>query len=99
MESGYAAGRVIARLVMVVGWLAVAGGIALAVMAVLAYNQNFGFANTMNFASAAGLVVSGFLLVLGGQIALAAMDSADRLRQMLEIIRGDEDREAQARRS
>lgn len=93
-QPKYRGGRVLARMFVWVGWLAVAGGLAEIVLATLfggggPVGLNLGVA----VAAILGLVaiVFGLLIVLVGQLALAVFDGSNAMRVVAAIMRARSD--------
>lgn len=93
-EPRYRGARLIAHLLTWLGWIAVAAGLALAVLG--AIGISVGVAGTMLGLPAAVVVgvivmVAGFAMALGGQVALATFDQAQSLREIGVILRARTD--------
>lgn len=89
-EPRYRVARLIAVVFTWLGWFVAAGGTALVMLAFVgipaaAAAPVFGVAG--GFVIGAGTLVSGLVLVLGGQVALAIFDNADAMREVKAIMR------------
>ncbi len=89
-EPRYRGARLVAHLLTWVGWIAVAGGLALAVLGFIGVPANLSVAI---FGLPGGLVLgvigifAGLAIALGGQVALATFDQAQSLREIGVIVR------------
>lgn len=91
-ERRYLAGRVMAVLMQVVGWLLVVLGVALAGLAVVAGGAPAVPVVGSTAGAAAGLVVVGCVLVFWGQVARAIFDGANAARDLVAIERARAER-------
>lgn len=89
-EPRYRVARLIAVMFTWMGWFVAAGGAALVILAFVGIPAAlaapvFGVAG--GIVIGAGSLVTGLVLVLGGQVALAIFDNADALREVKAIVR------------
>lgn len=84
-ESTYKTARGIATLVSFIGWFLVAIGVIIAIVALIGLSNSNNL-SSMAFIPAISLIVGGLLLVMGGQLNLACVDTADNTGRLVELI-------------
>jgi hypothetical protein len=87
----YKTARGIASFISFLGWvLVVIGGLAAAKTAISLMQPNYGGfyggISAASFLTAIALAVSGFLLVMGGQVTRAAVDTADNTGRLVNLM-------------
>lgn len=90
-ESSYNAARGVASLISFVGWLFVVGGAILALVVIVTVSQSrYGSLSLPLFVPALSAAVSGLLLVMGGQVTRATVDTADNTARVLHLLQRSE---------
>jgi len=82
-QGGYETSRTIAQFVSLVGWVTLAAGVIAAFYSLKSFDRQGIFVFIPSLASA----ISGFLLVMTGQMSRAIVDIADNTRQMLAHLK------------
>lgn len=94
LESRYRGARTLAHILIWIGWIGAAGGLAFAVLGFVGLTHGWaGVIAGLPGGVLVGVVglVSGLALALGGQVALAIFDQAQVLREMGIILRARAD--------
>lgn len=83
IPTSYGTTRVLSKIGIFIGWLAVAIGVFLLLVAIVERGRGSGEAMIIG----AAVLLGGFSTVLANQVVLAIVDTADNTRALLEVMR------------